>query len=167
MLCARPTSSVRAFVIPNNVALIFCPNAFTETPYVTAARAMNDPKTKTPGAYIDEFQSWSDTMSHEWGHLVLHRMYYLSYTDQSTSLTASPVIDEIATDGAGRDLDTDGVPTRMYGFGRVSQTARFYPDRVRKTPEAYTRHSMAVFYTENNKWGLQYVTGRPEPWKQL
>lgn len=82
-------------------------------------------------------------------------------------LTASPVLDEIASDYFGQDLKDDReVVVRMYGFGRISQTARSYPDRARKTADAYTRYSEAVYYTQINQWGLQYVTGRGKSWRQ-
>lgn len=55
-------------------------------------------------------------------------------------------------------------PELIYGWGRVTIAARWYPDRVLKTPDAYTMFSMAVYYTEFNKWGLQFVTGVGKYW---
>lgn len=82
----------------------------------------------------------------------------------SFSLTTPPVLDERAVDYFGVDVGTSENPGNIYGWGRVTETARWKPDRVRKTPDAYTMFSMAVYYTEINKWGLQFVTGVGKYW---
>lgn len=105
-------------------------------------------------------------MLHEWGHLVLYRVSYPARTEFPTSLTAPPVLDEKAVDYWGNELGTPGNRPGIYGWGRVTQTARYYPDRVRKTPDAHVMFSMAVYYTEINTWGLQYVTGRGRYYSQ-
>lgn len=83
------------------------------------------------------------------------------------SLTALPVLDEIATDFFGNDISANGLPTLMYGFGTISQTATTHPERTRRTADTYTRYAMAVYYTGINKWGIQYVTGVGVPWKKF
>lgn len=78
------------------------------------------------------------------------------------SLITTPVADELAVDYFG--LSTN---SRIYGWARVTQTAQWYPDRVRKTPDAFVMFEMAVYYTEINNDGLQYVTGTGKKWSQL
>lgn len=47
----------------------------------------------------------------------------------------------------------------VYGWDRVIWLARYEPDKVRRTPEAYMFFAMAVYYTQNNKYGLQFSSG--------
>lgn len=67
--CAQ--SDARAFVLRGEPVLVFCPRAFNTVPYKTITQAINAPTFKKPGAFLEEFDAWGGTMSHEWGHLVL------------------------------------------------------------------------------------------------
>lgn len=47
----------------------------------------------------------------------------------------------------------------VYGWLRVIWLARYKPEKVRITPEAYMYFAMAVYYTQTNQQGLQFGVG--------